>query len=82
MTPTRVVKGHRFTLRFAGMGLGSHVAVKIVRTKDTCRDGSPVAGGQEMGDIMEHPEFVEVSERAAAAGVDVWGMFVRLSEES
>jgi len=41
-----------------------------------------VAGGQEMGDIMEHPEFVEVSERAAAAGVDVWGMFVRLSEES
>ena len=24
-----------------------------------------------MGDIMEHPEFVEVSERAAAAGVDV-----------
>ena len=41
-----------------------------------------VAGGQEMGDIMEHPEFLEVSERAAAAGVDVWGMFVRLSEES
>ncbi|MCS5535054.1 MAG: hypothetical protein NZ802_04295, partial [Candidatus Poseidoniales archaeon] len=41
-----------------------------------------VAGGQEMGDIMEHPEFVEVSERATAAGVDVWGMFVRLSEES
>ena len=41
-----------------------------------------VAGGQEMGDIMEHPEFVEVSERAVAAGVDVWGMFVRLSEES
>jgi len=41
-----------------------------------------VAGGQEMGDIMEHPEFVEVSERAAAAGVDVWGMFVRLSDES
>ena len=41
-----------------------------------------VAGGQEMGDIMEHPEFVEVSERASAAGVDVWGMFVRLSEES
>ena len=41
-----------------------------------------VAGGQEMGDIMEHPQFIEVSERAAAAGVDVWGMFVRLSEES
>ena len=41
-----------------------------------------VAGGQEMGDIMEHPEFVEVSERAAAAGVAGWGMFVRLSEES
>ena len=41
-----------------------------------------VAGGQEMGDIMEHPEFLEVSERATAAGVDVWGMFVRLSEES
>ena len=39
-----------------------------------------VAGGQEMGDIMEHPQFIEVSERAAAAGVDVWGMFVRLSE--
>ena len=48
MTPTRVVKGHLFTLRFEGMGLGSHVAVKIVRTKDTCRDGSPVAGGQEI----------------------------------
>ena len=41
-----------------------------------------VAGGQEMGDIMEHPQFIEVSERAAAAGVDVWGMFVRISEES
>ena len=41
-----------------------------------------VAGGQEMGDIMEHPQFIEVSERAAAAGVDVWGMFVSLSEES
>ncbi len=41
-----------------------------------------VAGGQEMGDIMEHPQFIEVSERAAAAGVDVWGMFVRLSEEA
>ncbi len=41
-----------------------------------------VAGGQEMGDIMEHPQFVEVSERASAAGVDVWGMFVRLSEDS
>ena len=41
-----------------------------------------VAGGQEMGDIMEHPQFIEVSERAAAAGVDVWGMFVRLSDES
>lgn len=39
-----------------------------------------IAGGQEMGDIMEHPQFTEVSERAAAAGVDVWGMFVRLSE--
>ena len=41
-----------------------------------------VAGGKEMGDIMEHPQFIEVSERAAAAGVDVWGMFVRISEES
>jgi hypothetical protein len=41
-----------------------------------------VAGGQEMGDIMEHPQFVEVSERASAAGVDVWGMFVRLSDDS
>ena len=41
-----------------------------------------VAGGQEMGDIMEHPQFIEVSERAAAADVDVWGMFVRLSEEA
>ena len=41
-----------------------------------------VAGGQEMGDIMEHPQFIEVSERASAAGVDVWGMFVRLSDES
>ena len=41
-----------------------------------------VAGGQEMGDIMEHPQFIEVSERAAAAGGDVWGMFVRISEES
>ena len=41
-----------------------------------------VAGGQEMGDIMEHPQFIEVSERAAAAGVDVSGMFVRISEES
>ena len=39
-----------------------------------------LAGGQEMGDIMEHPQFVEVSERASAAGVDVWGMFVRLSD--
>lgn len=41
-----------------------------------------VAGGQEMGDIMEHPQFNEVSERASAAGVDVWGMFVRLSDDS
>ena len=41
-----------------------------------------VAGGQEMGDIMEHPQFIEVSERASAAGVDVWGMFVRLSDDS
>ncbi len=41
-----------------------------------------VAGGQEMGDIMEHPQFIEVSERASAAGVDVWGMFVRLSEDN
>ena len=41
-----------------------------------------VAGGQEMGDIMEHPQFIEVSERASAAGVDVWGMFVRLSDGS
>ncbi|MBJ84268.1 MAG: hypothetical protein CMB52_01960 [Euryarchaeota archaeon] len=40
-----------------------------------------VAGGQEMGDIMEHPQFIEVSERASAAGVDVWGMFVRLSDD-
>ncbi|MEE3082477.1 MAG: hypothetical protein VX320_00115 [Candidatus Thermoplasmatota archaeon] len=40
-----------------------------------------VAGGQEMGDIMEHPQFLEVSERASAAGVDVWGMFIKLSEE-
>jgi len=39
-----------------------------------------VAGGQEMGDIMEHPQFLEVSERASAAGVDVWGMFIKLSE--
>ena len=41
-----------------------------------------VAGGQEMGDIMEHPQFIEVSERASAAGVDGWGMFVRLSDDS
>jgi hypothetical protein len=41
-----------------------------------------VAGGQEMGDIMEHPQFLEVSERASAAGVDVWGMFVRLSDDA
>ena len=41
-----------------------------------------VAGGQEMGDIMEPPQFIEVSERASAAGVDVWGMFVRLSDDS
>ncbi len=41
-----------------------------------------VAGGQEMGDIIEHPQFIEVSERASAAGVDVWGMFVRLSDDS
>ncbi|HIF03969.1 MAG TPA: hypothetical protein EYQ80_00690 [Candidatus Poseidoniales archaeon] len=41
-----------------------------------------VAGGQEMGDIMEHPQFLEVSERASAAGVDVWGMFVRLSDDT
>ena len=41
-----------------------------------------VAGGQEMVDFMELPQFIEVSERAAAAGVDVWGMFVRLSEDS
>lgn len=40
-----------------------------------------VAGGQEMGDIMEHPQFLEVSERASAAGVDVWGMFIKLSED-
>jgi hypothetical protein len=40
-----------------------------------------VAGGLEMGDIMEHPQFLEVSERASAAGVDVWGMFVRLSDD-
>lgn len=39
-----------------------------------------VAGGQEVGDIMEHPQFIEVSERASAAGVDVWGMFVNLSD--
>jgi hypothetical protein len=41
-----------------------------------------VAGGQEIGDIMEHPQFLEVSERASAAGVDVWGMFVRLSDDA
>ncbi|MDP6899388.1 MAG: hypothetical protein QGF94_00945 [Candidatus Thalassarchaeaceae archaeon] len=41
-----------------------------------------VAGGQEMSSIMEHPQFIEVSERASAAGVDVWGMFVKLSENN
>ena len=34
------------------------------------------AGGLEAENIMESPAFQEVSERATAAGLDVWNIFV------
>jgi|GEM_PF-847599 len=39
-----------------------------------------VAGGLDISDVMEHEQFLEVSERANAAGIDVWGMVVKLSD--
>jgi hypothetical protein len=39
-----------------------------------------VAGGLDVADVMEHEQFIEVSERANAAGIDVWGMVVKLSD--
>ncbi len=34
------------------------------------------ADGLDMTGIMEHPKFLDVSERASAAGIDVWTMVV------
>ena len=34
------------------------------------------ADGLDMTDIMEHPKFLDVSERASGAGIDVWTMVV------
>jgi hypothetical protein len=35
-----------------------------------------IAGGLEAEQVMESPAFQEVSERATAAGLDVWNIFV------
>ncbi|HJL60145.1 MAG TPA: hypothetical protein QF621_07315, partial [Candidatus Thalassarchaeaceae archaeon] len=35
-----------------------------------------IAGGLEPDQVMESPAFQEVSERATAAGLDVWSIFV------
>ena len=34
------------------------------------------ADGLDMTGIMEHPKFLDVSERASVAGIDVWTMVV------
>ena len=34
------------------------------------------ADGLDMTGIMEHAKFLDVSERASAAGIDVWTMVV------
>ena len=34
------------------------------------------ADGLDMTEIMEHPKFLDVSERASVAGIDVWTMVV------
>lgn len=44
---------------------------EVRRTIDLLR-----ADGMDMMQIMEHPKFAEVSERAGAANVDVWTMVV------
>ena len=44
---------------------------EVRRTIDLLR-----ADGMDMMQVMEHPKFAEVSERAGAANVDVWTMVV------
>ena len=44
---------------------------EVRRTIDLLR-----ADGMDMMQVMEHPKFAEVSERASAANVDVWTMVV------
>ena len=44
---------------------------EVRRTIDLLR-----ADGMDMMQVMEHPKFTEVSERASAANVDVWTMVV------
>ena len=35
------------------------------------------AGGLDMTEIMDHEQFSEVSERASAAGIDVWNLLLK-----
>jgi hypothetical protein len=59
----------------ASLGIGMDISAELKETIELL-----LAGGLSAGEVMEHSQFQEVSERALAAGLDVWSLFVQMAD--
>ena len=57
---------------------------QMKRTQRPCSCGrSPTRErGVEVADLMGHPEFMDISELATAAGLDTWSLFLQATASS